>query len=249
MAQKCAAEGSLALVLYCAYLIDLQRTADYAGERTRLGLLLDILTPVAKSWPSEYCLEANKHAIQILGGYGYTREFPLERFYRDNRLNAIHEGTHGIQGLDLLGRKVAMQGGAAFDALFDEYDEAAADADEWAELAEYRAVFMATTSLLRDTTTTLIAVDREGERNRALANAGTYLDTFGHVVIGWIWLRAATIAAGALPNARGADVDFYRGKLRACQYFYRYEMPKVTERCRLLASADDTCLTAEESWF
>ena len=249
MAQKCAAEGSLALALYCAYLIDLQRTADYAGERTRLGLLLDILTPVAKSWPSEFCLEANKHAIQILGGYGYTREFPLERFYRDNRLNAIHEGTHGIHGLDLLGRKVAMQSGAAFDALYEEYAKAAEAAAAWPELGEFRKVFVAAISILRETTAALVAVNRDGETNRALANASPYLDTFGHVVIGWIWLREATLAAHVLPDAKGSDIDFYRGKLRACQYFYRYEMPKVIERCSLLSQADDTCLTAEESWF
>ena len=249
MAQKCAAEGSLALILYCAYLIDLQRTADYAGERTRLGFLLDILTPVAKSWPSEFCLEANKHAIQILGGYGYTREFPLERFYRDNRLNAIHEGTHGIQGLDLLGRKVSMQGGAAFDALYEEYAKTIEAAGDVAELAEFRESFMAATSILRETTAILVQVNSDGETNRALANASTYLDTFGHVVIGWIWLREATLAARALSKAQGSDVDFYAGKIRACQYFYRYEMPKVAERCRLLAKADDTCLTVEEAWF
>ena len=106
--QKVAAEGSLALVLYCSRILDSLSICEDKSERGRLELLLDILTPIAKSWPSEFCLEANKHAIQILGGYGYTRDFPLERFYRDNRLNPIHEGTHGIQGLDLLARKVSI---------------------------------------------------------------------------------------------------------------------------------------------
>ena len=137
----------------------------------------------------------------------------MERFYRDNRLNAIHEGTHGIQGLDLLGRKVSMQGGAAFDALYEEYAKTIEAAGDVAELAEFRESFMAATSILRETTAILVQVNSDGETNRALANASTYLDTFGHVVIGWIWLREATLAARALSKAQGSDVDFYAGKM------------------------------------
>jgi alkylation response protein AidB-like acyl-CoA dehydrogenase len=112
LAQKASIEGSLALCLFCAMLVDRLRVAS-GDERNRSQLLLDILTPIAKSWPSEFCLEANKHAIQVLGGHGYTRDHPVERLYRDNRLNAIHEGTHGIQAIDLLGRKVTMANGEA----------------------------------------------------------------------------------------------------------------------------------------
>ena len=249
LAQKSAAEGALALVLYCAYLLDLQRTLTDETERVRVGLLLDLLTPIAKSWPSEFCLEGNKHAIQILGGYGYTREFPLERFYRDNRLNPIHEGTHGIHGLDLLGRKVAQDDGAAFKVLLDEYRRTSNAANAYKELAEFRVAFNDVIEVLQKTTATLVAWQRAGAINRALANATLYLDAFGHVVLGWIWLREALVAAQALPAAVGDDVDFYRGKLRACQYFYRYEMPRVAERCTLLARGDDTCLTTAETWF
>lgn len=249
LAQKAAVEGSLALMLYCSLLVDRRRVSEDAAEIARLGLLLDILTPVAKSWPSEFCLEANKHAIQILGGYGYTREFPLERLYRDNRLNPIHEGTHGIQGLDLLGRKVSIAGGAAMTALYEEYEQTVHEAGEFPDLHLWRDEFVAAGSRIMTTTDTLLALQRKGEVNRALANATVYLDAFGHVVLGWIWLREAVAASRALPQAEGADVDFYRGKLQACRYFYRYELPKVLERCELLHRADDTCLTAEAEWF
>src|SRR5690606_28335408 len=107
MAQKAAVEGAQALCLYCATLVDRLATEDDKAARQDTAALLGLLTPVVKSWPSEHCLEANKWAIQILGGYGYTRDYPVERYYRDNRLNHIHEGTFGIQGMDLLGRKVA----------------------------------------------------------------------------------------------------------------------------------------------
>ena len=113
MTQKAFIEGAQTLIYYCAELIDTKKLSDDKDQHQRIDLLLDLLTPICKSWPSEYCLEANKLAIQVLGGYGYTREYPVERLYRDNRLNHIHEGTWGIQGLDILGRKVRMHGGAA----------------------------------------------------------------------------------------------------------------------------------------
>src|SRR5215210_3541524 len=117
LAQKSYVEGALALLLYCARLVDDERTLETEADRARAHLLLEVLTPIAKSWPSQWCLEANSLAIQIHGGYGYAREYEVEQHYRDNRLNPIHEGTHGIQALDLLGRKVTMDGGAGLALL------------------------------------------------------------------------------------------------------------------------------------
>ena len=249
LAQKAAVEGGLALALYCAQLIDLERTCTVAGERDRLNLLLDLLTPVVKSWPSEFCLEANKHAIQILGGYGYTRDYPLERFYRDTRLNPIHEGAHGIHGLDLLGRKVAMREGAALSALLSEIDFTLSAAAVLPALTAHCTQLAAVVSQLKTTTARLGLLRDGGEAPRALANAGIYLDTFGQVVIGWMWLRMAVTAARKLPQASGSELDFYTGKLHACQYFFRYELVKAGERLSLLATADDTCLSMQDAWF
>ena len=111
--QKAIVEGALALCLTCARYLDDMTTAEDEDQRRRAALLLDILTPIAKAWPAEFCQEANSLAIQVHGGYGYTRDFPVERLYRDNRLNAIHEGTNGIQAIDLLGRKARQRNGAA----------------------------------------------------------------------------------------------------------------------------------------
>ncbi len=249
LAQKAAVEGGLSLVLYCAHLLDLQRTTEPGAELLRLDLLLDLLTPIAKSWPSEFCLEANKHAIQILGGYGYTRDYPVERFYRDNRLNPIHEGAHGIHGLDLLGRKVALKNGAALVAMNTEIELTLGAARGAAILVDYAELLATCRTQLLTTTARLGERRDSGEGTRALANAGVYLDTFGHVVIGWMWLRQAVVASAALQNAVGAERDFYQGKLQACQYFYRYELSRVPERLRLLATADDTCLAMRDAWF
>jgi len=249
LAQKAAVEGGLALVLYCAYLLDLQRTTDDAAERDRVGLLLDLLTPIAKSWPGEFCLEANKHAIQIHGGAGYTRDYPVERFYRDNRLNPIHEGAHGIHGIDLLGRKVALQEGAALKALAVAVATTLKAARAHASLAEYATKLAQTFEHLLETTERLGDLRDHGDAPRALANAGLYLDTFGHVVVAWLWLQQAILATVALPVANGPDQAFYRGKLQACQYFYRYELTKAGERLALLSAADDTCLAMQDHWF
>jgi alkylation response protein AidB-like acyl-CoA dehydrogenase len=249
LAQKASVEAGLALEMYCSWLIDLERTTVDDALRDRYNLLLDLLTPIAKSWPAETCLEANKHAIQILGGYGYTRDYPLERFYRDNRLNPIHEGAHGIHGIDLLGRKVAMRGGAALSALLEEFDATLAEAEGLAAVAEFSATFRVVRGALVATTAAVGAVRDRGEVGLALANAGVYLDTFGYVVAGWMWLRMAIVAARAAATASGPDASFYASKLHTCRYFYRYELGKVPERLALLSRVDDTCLTMQEDWL
>jgi butyryl-CoA dehydrogenase len=248
LAQKCWVEGGLALVLYCAKLSDEERCATDPAEQRRLHLLLELLTPIAKSWPSEYCLEANKLAIQVHGGYGYTRDYPVERLYRDNRLNHIHEGTQGIHGLDLLGRKVAMQGGAAFRALVEHITETIATARDRKELAEHAeslAVALADTAL----TTDILVAATARNPERALANATLYLDSLGHVVVGWRWLIQSLAAERALPVAGAADRAFYAGKLAACRFFFRYELPRITPVLALLRSLDDTALSIPDSGF
>ncbi|MBF6287132.1 acyl-CoA dehydrogenase [Nocardia cyriacigeorgica] len=240
LAQKAYAEGALALVLYCAKLVDEHRTAASEEERRALTLLLDILTPVAKSWPSQWCLEANSLAIQVLGGYGYTREYNVEQHYRDNRLNPIHEGTHGIQGLDLLGRKVTQQGGASLRALDERIratiTEARAQGGEPADLA---GLLESSWQRLVEVTAGLFA---DGDIEAALANSSIYLEAFGHITLAWIWLQQ-------LLAAEGREGDFYDGKRHAARYFFRFELPRTAPQLDLLAARDTTTLQMREDWF
>ena len=248
LAQKSWVEGGLALVLYCAWLSDLERCAPDEAERARLNALLELLTPIAKSWPSEYCLEANKLAIQVHGGYGYTREFPVERLYRDNRLNHIHEGTHGIHGLDLLGRKVPMHGGAALKDLFARMETSIAAATARPALAEDAAALRRAIADIGATTQKLVAA-MPTEPERALANATLYLDSLGHAVVAWRWLDQALAADAALATATAEARDFYQGKLAACRYFHRYELPRIMPTLALLRTLDDTALTIPDGGF
>jgi butyryl-CoA dehydrogenase len=218
LAQKAFVEGGLALALYCARLVDEQRTGEPTAARDA-ALLLEVLTPVAKSWPSEWCLEANSLAIQVLGGYGYTRDFPVEQFWRDNRLNMIHEGTHGIQALDLLGRKVVMDGGAGLQALARRIDATITAAGQQAGLAEPATQLAQALQRLGAATRSAWAT---GVPEEALANATPYLQAFGHVVVAWIWLD---LGLALSRGARGDDAT--RGRLAAMRYFFAYELPRV----------------------
>ena len=246
LAQKSYVEGGLALNLFCARLVDDEHTGEDDGLRREAKLLLDILTPIAKSWPSQWCLEANSLAIQVHGGYGYTRDYNVEQFYRDNRLNPIHEGTHGIQGLDLLGRKVVMQDGAALKVLATRVRATIARCKAIHDPGSQKLAgqLEAQWDRLEAVTATLHGA---GDTNRTLANASVYLEAFGHIVVAWVWLEQALVAGRSMNG--GNDDDFYQGKLAACRYFFAFELPKVGPMLDLLASLDDTTLTMRDAWF
>lgn len=240
LAQKSYVEGALALALYCARLVDIAHTAESDEELEHATALLDILTPIAKSWPSQWCLAANDLAIQVHGGYGYTREYDVEQHYRDNRLNPIHEGTHGIQSLDLLGRKVVQRDGASLAALHGAMTESTAAAHRGGgEPADMAAQLDTVIQRLIAVTAGMFAA---GDIDAALANSAIYLEALGHVVIAWIWLEQ-------LLAINGRSGDFSDGKRAAARYFFRYELPKSGPQLDLLESLDRTTLEMQPDWF
>jgi butyryl-CoA dehydrogenase len=234
LAQKTYAEAAMALGLYCSRLVDDKDTAPDDEARARAALLLDVLTPIAKSWPSQWCLTANDLAIQVLGGSGYTRDFPVEQFYRDNRLNPIHEGTHGIQAIDLLGRKAVMRGGAGLELLLTTVRATIARAEAH---PEYAAALESALVRVEKTTTTLHAA---GDADVTLANASVYLEAVGHVVAAWIWLEQLLAVDGRDGTDGGGA--FAEGKRAAARYFFRFELPRTGPQFDLLDSLDTTTL-------
>ncbi|MBI3368678.1 MAG: acyl-CoA dehydrogenase [Burkholderiales bacterium] len=241
LAQKAYAEGALALELYCAKLVDELHTGDEAAKADA-ALLLEVLTPIAKSWPSEWCLEANSLAIQVHGGYGYTRDFPVEQYWRDNRLNMIHEGTHGIQALDLLGRKVVMNGGAGLSLLAARVNDTILRAGQVEALATHGHALAAALQKLGAGTRAAWA---SGDAEAALANATPYLQAFGHVVLAWVWLDVALASQAKRP----ADDPAHRGRVQACRYFFDYELPKIDAWLSVVASRNPTCREMRDEWF
>ena len=247
LAQKSYAEGGLALELYCARLVDELHTGDQRSARDA-GLLLEVLTPIAKSWPSEWCLEANSLAIQVHGGYGYTRDFPVEQYWRDNRLNMIHEGTHGIQGLDLLGRKVLMHEGAALKLLAARMQTTMRAATEHDTLrSPSRQLHTALQALESATRAAWV----EATPEQALANATPYLQAFGHVVLAWLWLDVALACEARLGREQAdvATLDALHGRLAAMRYFYAYELPKTDAWLLPVAARQALCREMRDSWF
>ncbi len=240
LAQKAYVEGALALVLYCGKLLDDEQSLEDEEARAKAHLLLDVLTPITKSWPSQWCLEANSLAIQVHGGYGYAREYDVEQHYRDNRLNPIHEGTHGIQALDLLGRKVTMQGGAGLvllaEAIGATVKRATSAGGEAARLGEQLGA-----ALQRLLEVTAQAWG-SGDFASVLANATAYLEAAGHTVVAWLWLEQWLAADGK-------EGDFYDGKRQAARYFFRTELPKAGPQLDLLATLDRTSLDMQDAWF
>lgn len=236
--QKAIVEGALCLVLECARLVDDEETAPTEAERTRARLLLEVLTPIAKTWPSVAGQDAISNAMQILGGYGYAREYDIEQLYRANRLNQIHEGTNGIQSLDLLGRKVTMEKGAAYRALAERMLATAAEAET--ALPAHTAALRAAVSELSATTMALTKA-MATDPARALANANLYLDCASRTVVAWLWLWQALVATRALAaSPADADRSFYDGKLRAARYWFAWELPQTGPQHDLLRALEST---------
>jgi butyryl-CoA dehydrogenase len=238
LAQKSYCEGALALELYCARLVDEQHTGDEAASKDA-ALLLEVLTPIAKSWPSEWCLEANSLAIQVHGGYGYTRDFPVEQYWRDNRLNMIHEGTHGIQALDLLGRKVVMDGGAGLKLLATKMNETIEHAGQVQGLAEHAQELAAALQKAGAATKSAWAT---GVPEEALANATPYLQALGHVVLAWMWLDVALVAVRTKTPAN-------QGRLAAMRFFFAYELPKIDAWLGVVSRREPVCREMRDEWF
>jgi alkylation response protein AidB-like acyl-CoA dehydrogenase len=248
--QKVVAEGGLALGLMAAKLVDKQRHDPDATVRDESGLLLDILTPIIKSWVSDHGLAANETAIQILGGAGFTRDHPVEQFYRDNRLNPIHEGANGIQAIDLLGRKVVMRGGAALALMEREIWETIGEAGEIAALHDDAvALGAALERMLLAASAIHGAMERIGAR-RGLANASAFMELAGLVTMGWIWLEQGIVATRLLDGDPDAETrDFLAGKLHACHYMHNVELPACKPLAELLERLDDTVHDMRAEWF
>ena len=250
LAQKAYAEGAYSLCLFGAQLADDVRTAPDEAERRSAKVLLDFLTPIIKSWPSEYGPRANSLAIQVLGGHGYTNEHPVEMFYRDNRLNSIHEGTYGVQSLDLLARKVPADNMAGYTNCISRMRDDIETATQHPALQEPAAALLAAIQVLEETTGAVLGGMQKLHIDLALANSVKYLELFGNVVVAWMWLKQGIAAsAGLARDPHEDDRNFYLGKLQALKYFYAYELPEIQVWKQILCDFEDAFYMAREEWF
>ena len=247
LAQKAISQGAVALVLYCARLLDEEQTAATAEARAQAAARLALLTPVAKTWPSEWAQVSLHHALQIHGGAGYTRDFEIELLYRDNRLNPIHEGTTGIQGLDLVGRKIRRDGGKALAALATLIRATIAAAEPQAPLSAAAAQLRDALAAVERAVAVLLA---ESDDERALAHGTPFLFGFGHLIVGWLWLDQAIFAAGLCQELpREFARAFLDGRISACRYFAETELPKAAAWLKPIQSGSTLVLSTPLEQF
>jgi butyryl-CoA dehydrogenase len=247
--QKAYAEGSLALCLYASTLVEDAHTAATETARREAGEVLDLITPMVKSWPSKYGVIASDLGIQVLGGAGYTRDYPLEQLYRDNRLNPIHEGTEGIHGIDLLGRKLGPRGGQGY-ALFLTWVREYLNQPELPTASGELAAQLNQAVDLLESVTSDLQLQVTNNPDQGLSNATTYLDMFGRVLVGWIWLRQAIVAERALAQgASGEEASFYHGKLHTARYFMDWELAPLASWAALLSAGNRDNVDMQDHWF
>jgi alkylation response protein AidB-like acyl-CoA dehydrogenase len=248
--QRAINEGALCLLLQCGRYVDLQAALPEGSERERYHLLLELLTPVVKTYPAEMGILAISQGLQCLGGSGFCDDYPLEQYYRDIRIDPIHEGTTGIQGMDLLGRKVVMQNGKALavflEILTQTIDQAGADP----ELKGPADKLDSAQETLKKVTRHLLDLAVAKGPDVFLADATLYLELFGIVVIAWQWLLQGIAVRKALRHeVTKRDEDFYHGKMTTLQYFFGYELPKIQGLAERLTAADHPTITMETGWF
>lgn len=247
--QKAIVEGGLALIVRASYFADLAAHATDAAERDRAGLLLDLLTPVAKSFPAERGFEANSLALQVHGGYGYSSEYLPEAWLRDQKLNSIHEGTTGIQAADLLGRRALAREGAALPILGQELrrtmDRAlAAGCDQsWCDVLGESA------RRIGELTLTLARRGAEDGPEAMMRHSVHYLDLVSTVLVAWQWLEMAAAAREALAGEPGDRAGFYQAKLCAAQYWFATEVSRVPQLAALCASGEDSYARLDPDWL
>lgn len=246
--QKAIVEAGLALLVRASSYADFAEHSADPAERARAGLLLDLLTPIAKSFPAEAGFEANALALQIHGGYGYSSEYLPEAWLRDQKLNSIHEGTTGIQAADLLGRRAMAQGGAALAALGAEIAAANGRARRAGVDAAWIAELERTVGVVGALTATLAQRGMSGDPAGMLLHARDYLELFSIVVVAWQWIELAAIAKEQL--AAGArDTGYYEAKLAAAQYWVRSELPRIDHLAKLCETAEDSYARLDPAWL
>ncbi|MGA9109478.1 MAG: acyl-CoA dehydrogenase [Smithella sp.] len=247
--QKAVVEGSLSLLMQCGLYEDLFNVTQ-GEERENNHLLLELLTPVAKTYPSEMGILSCSTGIQILGGYGFCDEFPLEQFYRDVRIHTLHEGTTGIQGMDLLGRKLTMKQGKAGKLYFEQVKKAIVSAQTDEALKPYCIMLDTAMNRLEKVTAHLMGIAMEAKMELFLADAALFLEFFGIIAIAWQWLLQATVARKALAgNPPIGDVNFYQGKIHTCAYFFNYELPKIEGLAKRLQNSDGLTIAMKNEYF
>ena len=247
--QKAFVEGGLCFILQCYTYLDSEKGTTDPSVKQHYNDLLELLTPVAKTYGAEAGIVSVNQGIQVLGGYGYTEDFELEQLARDVRIMSLYEGTTGIQAQAVLGRQIPRNGGAAVDLWLTEVKKALDIAYSLPKSKIYAALLEAELTEWQKTTAHLLTIAGKGNAEVFLSDATLYLELFGILNVAWQWLRMGSVAETALAQSGVNDIDtaFYASKMHTMQYFFHYELPKTKGLTARLM--DETVLTVFDSAF
>ena len=250
MLQKVVAEGSLSLILLSSKYHDLSQTHTDPEEREKYSYLLEMLTPIAKTYPSEMGMLSVSNGLQVLGGYGFCSDFILQQYYRDIRIFSIYEGTTGIQSLDLLGRKMTMNNGKGVKLLSDEIMNSMQDASKFEDLKPYAQKLGETLKQTQEVLQFLMQFAKKGDYERFLSDATVFMEFFGNIVLGWLWLDIAVKSqnAMALSDTKYSSA-FYESKISAMKFYFKYEIPKTKALAEVLMDKDVLTTANENKLF
>lgn len=244
--QKAITEGSLSLLFECSRLVDLHRTAE-GDEKEDYHMLLELLTPIAKTYPSEMGRESISNGLQVLGGYGFCNDFPLQQYYRDIRIMSLYEGTTGIQSLDLLGRKIPMKNGKAVELLLQKMTETMKKASKIESLRQYADTLANKLKMIDKVIRHLTPFAMKGDYERYLADATVFMEMTGIVVIAWQWLKQAVVAHEILGSGNPKfDALFYESKIHTMKFYFRYELPKTIALSETLLDPESLTISGDK---
>ncbi|HBK71907.1 MAG TPA: acyl-CoA dehydrogenase [Flavobacteriaceae bacterium] len=248
--QKATVEGSMSLILQTAYYLDKEMTSSSEEEKEKYHLLLEILTPIVKTYPAEQGIQSISNAVQILGGYGFCFDFMPQQYYRDIRIIALYEGTTGIQSLDLLGRKITMKKGKALELLAIEIQETIKNASKFDDLKPFANTLLENLSLVQKVIGTIMPHAMKGNYERFLADATVFMDFMGTIVIGWQWLKTAAVAKQTLADGNGNQPSaFYESKIHTMKFFYTYEISKTKGLAKTVMNNEELTITTSKDYF
>ncbi|GAA4278994.1 acyl-CoA dehydrogenase [Aquimarina mytili] len=248
--QKVVSEGSLSLVLLASKYYDLKETLQDPSEKEKYALLLELIIPMVKTYPSEMGAQAVSNGLQVLGGYGFCTDFILQQYHRDIRIFPIYEGTTGIQSQDLLGRKLLMENGKALELLTAEVMQTIQEASKYDDLRVYAGKLGEKLKLTQKVISFLVGFAQKGDYERFLSDATPFMEFFGNITMAWVWLDIAIHAKGALiTGEKTHSEDFYESKIHAMKFFFKYELPKTIGLAEILMDEEVLTIAGEKELF
>jgi len=237
---KSHVEGMRSLIYYTAMLFDRKSCSTDPSETERLSGLIEFLTPVIKAYCTDRGFDCTVQAMQVFGGSGYIKDYPIEQLLRDSKIHTIYEGTNGIQAIDFLGRKLGMNNGAVYMAFDAEIRKATRDAKDVEELKEFAEILESTMDQLAKTAGELGKMTTT-QLKTAFSFATSFQDAVGDVTMAWMLLWRATIAAKRLQKLRKGKKQavFYEGQIRSAEFFCSSVLPLISAKLSVIRKGND----------